>query len=115
MNSAKDVQLIQKYVKACANECKELLGKLEIVRYELECLYEREHEFYEEYDISDDLELEDLVEDCEAYDEYDFDEEELSDLVEELEYWENEHEKLCNDLKERAVRWNDSQQKGDLT
>ena len=111
MYSANDSQLMREYVKECSSNCKELLDKLENARYELDCLYEREYEFYEEYDISNDLELEDLVEDCE---EYDFDAEELSDLVEELEYWENEHERLCAELKERAIRWNNSQQKGDL-
>lgn len=109
MYSAKDSQLMQKYVKECSNDCKELLGKLETVRDELECLYEHEYEFYEEHDIPDDIELEDLLEDYDEYDEYDFDVDELSEFVEELEYWENEHERLYNELKERAIRWQESQ------
>lgn len=110
MHSAKDAQLMKEYVKECSSECKELLDKLENARYELDCLYEREYEFYEEYDISDDLELEDILENYDEYDEYDFDVDELSDLVGELEYWENEHEWLCNELKERAIRWQESLQ-----
>ena len=118
MHSAKDARLMEEYVNSCPNECKDLLDKLENVRYELECLSEREYEFYEEYNIPQELDLGHIADvffdpttNKDEYN-YGFEVDELFDLVEALERRQNEEEKLCNELIERATRWKESQKTG---
>ena len=118
MYSAKDAQLMEEYVNSFPDECKDLLDELENIRCELECLSERALEFYEEYDIPQELDLRHIADvffdpttNKDEYN-YGFEVEELFDLVEALERRQDEEEKLCNQLIERARRWKESQKTG---